>query len=86
MNDEKDYAVVLGKLDPGASYPPHVHTGPEETFVLSGDLFIGEIKLPSGDFHTAAAGSRHGFNHSKGGCIILGIVTKKNFHILVAGG
>ncbi len=79
IDDAKSYAVVLGKLDAGASYPPHKHIGPEEIYVLSGDLFIGEVKLSAGDFHTAAAGSHHAVNRSEDGCVILAIISKKDF-------
>lgn len=78
MDDSQDYVVALGKLDPGAHYPAHVHEGPEQIYVLSGDLFIGEQKLVAGDFHAAAAGSSHGVNHSEEGCTILAVLTKKN--------
>lgn len=78
LDDEKDYAVVLGKLDAGASYPPHTHIGPEEVYVLTGDLSFGDVKLLAGDFQTAAAGSRHDVNRSENGCTILAILSKKD--------
>jgi anti-sigma factor ChrR (cupin superfamily) len=78
MDDTKDYAVVLGKLDAGAKYPAHHHSGPEEIYILSGDLHIGETKLVAGDFHTAAPGSRHEVNHSETGCVILAVLTKRD--------
>src|SRR5688572_15914508 len=59
---EKGYAVVLGKLDPQTHYPAHHHIGPEQLFVLEGDLHIGDVELKAGDFHNAKAGSSHGVN------------------------
>jgi quercetin dioxygenase-like cupin family protein len=78
MEESRGHAVVLGKLDPGAHYPAHDHIGGEEIYVLSGDLFIGEVKLVAGDFHSAAPGSRHEVNHSEQGCTILAVLTKKD--------
>lgn len=78
LDRAKDYAVVLAKLDPGATYPAHMHFGPEEIYMLSGDLWIGEVKLWAGDFHTAAPGSRHEVNRSDGGCVIIYVISKKD--------
>ncbi len=75
MDPSKGYAVVLGKLEPGASYPPHTHTGPEEVYVISGDLAINGTHLKAGDFHHAEAGSEHGVNYSEGGCMVLVVMT-----------
>ena len=68
---ERGYALVLGKLDPGAEYPAHAHFGPEQIYMLSGDLHVGDIVLGPGDFHRAAPSSQHGVNHSVNGCTIL---------------
>ena len=80
---EKGYAVVLGKLDPGTSYPAHHHLGPEQIFILSGDLNIGDVKLRAGDFHNARAGSSHGVNHSQNGCTIMAIVSAEDLPALI---
>jgi quercetin dioxygenase-like cupin family protein len=78
MDQERGYAVALGKLDPGARYPAHSHTGPEEVFVLSGDLHIGPTRLGAGDFHHADAGSQHDVNFSETGCVIMVVLTLKD--------
>ena len=83
IEKEKGYAVVLGKLDPGTHYPAHHHIGPEQIYVLSGDLHIGEVALRAGDFHTAAAGSDHGINYSENGCTILAIVSTEDLQTLL---
>ncbi|MBX3746468.1 MAG: cupin domain-containing protein [Verrucomicrobiae bacterium] len=72
---ERGYAVVLGKLDPGAQYPPHRHLHAEQVFVLSGDLSIGERRLGPGDFHQADAGTWHRVNRSEAGCTILAVIS-----------
>jgi anti-sigma factor ChrR (cupin superfamily) len=78
LDQERGYAVALGKLDPNTSYPAHVHKGGEDVLVLSGDLSIGQTRLEAGDFHHAAAGSRHDINHSENGCTILIVLTTED--------
>lgn len=75
LDAERGYAVVLGRLAAGASYPSHPHRHAEQIYVLAGDLHIGARALRAGDFHEAAAGTRHGINHSETGCTILAIVS-----------
>ena len=64
LEQERGYAVLLGKLEPGARYPAHINSGPEDFYILTGDLVIGDRKLVAGDFHHADAGSRHEENYS----------------------
>ena len=54
LEKERGYAVLLGKLDPGTRYPAHLNAGPEDFYILTGDLFIGDRKMVAGDFHHAA--------------------------------
>ncbi|MSU58921.1 MAG: hypothetical protein EXS35_12275 [Pedosphaera sp.] len=75
LERERGYAVLLGKLEPGVRYPAHVNAGPEDFFIVTGDLVIGERKLVAGDFHHAAKGSRHEENYSVDGCTLLAVLT-----------
>lgn len=75
LEQDRGYAVLLGKLDAGARYPAHVNAGPEDFFILTGDLVIGERKLMGGDFHHADGGSQHAENYSVGGCTLLAVLT-----------
>ena len=75
LEKERGYAVLLGKLDPGARYPAHINSGAEDFFVLTGDLVIGDRKLRAGDFHHADGGSQHPDNYSVGGCTLLAVLT-----------
>ncbi len=63
--------TALFRMEPGASYPQHVHAGPEECYVLEGDLRVGELVLHAGDYQRAAQGSRHGVQSTQGGCLLL---------------
>jgi anti-sigma factor ChrR (cupin superfamily) len=48
------------QADPGAVYPPHRHSGPEECYVLKGSVMIDGRVLRAGDFHHADEDSDHG--------------------------
>jgi hypothetical protein len=72
---ERGYAVLLGKLAPGARYPAHVNAGPEDFYILTGDLVVGSLKLVAGDFHHADQGSKHEENYSIEGCTLLAVLT-----------
>ena len=75
LEKERGYAVLLGKLEPGTRYPAHTNAGPEDFFILTGDLVIGERKMVAGDFHHADGGSPHAENYSVGGCTLLAVLT-----------
>src|SRR6266566_3520594 len=51
--------TILGKLEPGAGIPAHVHEDLEQTFVLEGSLVDGEGECTAGNFVIRAKGSRH---------------------------
>ena len=72
---ERGYAVLLGKLEPGVRYPAHMNVGPEDLYVLTGDLHVGDRTLRAGDFHHADAGSSHVENYSVEGCTLLAVLT-----------
>ena len=75
LERERGYAVLLGKLEPGTRYPAHQNAGPEDFFILTGDLHIGVTRLDGGDFHHADAGSWHEENWSEKGCTLLAVLT-----------
>lgn len=71
----RGYAVLLGKLDAGARYPAHTNAGPEDFYVLTGDLHVGDRTMGPGDFHHADAGSQHAENYSVEGCTLIAVLT-----------
>jgi anti-sigma factor ChrR (cupin superfamily) len=75
LERERGYAVLLGKLAPGARYPAHRNAGPEDFYILTGDLVVGDRTLAAGDFHHADGGSQHEENHSVNGCTLLAVLT-----------
>jgi len=72
---DRGYAVLLGKLDPGVHYPAHTNAGPEDFYILTGDLHVSGRALGPGDFHHADAGSAHEENYSVEGCTLLAVLT-----------
>ena len=75
IEPNRGYAVLMGKLEPGARYPAHANVGPEDFYVLTGDLHVGARVLGPGDFHHADAGSFHTENYSVEGCTLLAVLT-----------
>lgn len=75
LQADRGYALLLGKLDAGVRYPAHTNVGPEDFYILSGDLHVGQQVLRAGDFHHADAGSQHGENYSVEGCTLFAVLT-----------
>lgn len=72
-DEANDKITMIVQMDPGASYPAHVHASPEECYVISGDLIVGEndVVMKAGDYQHSAGGSRHKRQWTKGGCTLL---------------
>jgi anti-sigma factor ChrR (cupin superfamily) len=51
--------TMLLRGEPGARYPAHRHSTPEECYVIRGSVTIGGRVLHAGDFHHADGGSEH---------------------------
>lgn len=52
--------TMLLRGEPGAKYPSHHHSAPEECYVVSGRIAVGNLVLNAGDFHHADPDSDHG--------------------------
>jgi anti-sigma factor ChrR (cupin superfamily) len=59
-DDVRGMATMLIRAVPGAVYPSHRHSGPEECYVIRGSVIIDGRVLRAGDFHHADGGSDHG--------------------------
>lgn len=69
VNQPQGYRVMVVEVDPGASFPPHHHgTGPEDLFMLSGDLVTEGRTLRPGDHFHAEPGTDHQRLTSPSGC------------------
>ncbi len=64
----RNQTMLYIELDPGARYPDHRHSGPEQMFIVSGDLRSGGLLLQAGDFVEGQEGSEHCDVVSPSGC------------------
>lgn len=72
VDRDRNQFTALIRMEAGASYPRHVHNGPEECLVIEGDLHVGEaIVLGPGDYQRAPAGSKHDIQRTVGGCTLM---------------
>ncbi|MCY7363196.1 MAG: hypothetical protein LH629_14190, partial [Ignavibacteria bacterium] len=57
----------------------HHHSGAEECYVISGDVYAQGTVLGPGDFHHAEGGSDHEMLYTKNGCTLLLVVEPKDY-------
>lgn len=67
----RNQTTMLIRMAPGTAYPRHIHDGPEECYVLQGDLEVGDLVLHAGDYQRVAPGSTHAVQRTRGGCLLL---------------
>lgn len=67
----RDRVTMLVRMAAGTRYPAHRHGGPEECFVLQGDIRVGDLHMRAGDFQRAEHGSVHGVQSTDEGCLLL---------------
>ena len=70
---ERNAGTYLVRMDPGTSYPPHLHPGGEEVWVVEGTLRVGGDNLAAGDYMYTPPGGAHDAS-TKEGCTFLVIV------------
>jgi anti-sigma factor ChrR (cupin superfamily) len=64
--------TAMFRMAPGTAYPQHVHDGPEECYVLQGELHVGdELVMKAGDYQRAVPGSEHALQWTETGCLLL---------------
>ena len=79
IDRERDRVTMLLKGEPGATYPAHHHTGPEECYVISGSLVVEGRLLRAGDFHHAEGGSNHDALHTDEGVEVLLVAAASDY-------
>lgn len=57
VDREKDLITSLVRLEPGARFPSHRHTGTEESVVILGDCHVNGLTLGPGDYRRAMVGT-----------------------------
>ncbi|MFN0060829.1 MAG: cupin domain-containing protein [Planctomycetota bacterium] len=63
--------TFMVRMQPGATFPSHPHYGPEECFVLEGDIWCDGIALRAGDYQRQETNSVHGLSRTENGCLLL---------------
>lgn len=76
---DQGHVILEVELGPGAVYPEHEHIGPEDMYVLTGDLQTEGMMLGPGDSFHAEPGTSHDGLRSVEGCTALLIVSKAAF-------
>ena len=74
-----DRVTMLLRGEPGATYPAHRHTGPEECYVISGSLVVEGQRLRAGDFHHAEGESDHGELYTDEGVEVMLVATASDY-------
>jgi anti-sigma factor ChrR (cupin superfamily) len=65
-----DRVTMLVRMAAGSSYPAHVHGGPEECYVLEGDLDVGDAVMRAGDYQRMERGATHLVQSTRTGCLL----------------
>jgi len=64
--------TAMFRMAAGTAYPQHVHDGPEECYVLQGELHVGDqLVMRAGDYQRAIPGSEHDLQWTETGCLLL---------------
>ena len=71
VDNANDRVTMLIRMSAGASYPSHRHGGPEECFVIEGDLRTGAVTMNAGDYKFSEAGSLDETQSTQQGCLLL---------------
>lgn len=71
LRSDVDSMSILVRLEPGTTFPAHYHPADEETYVVEGETWFGDIHLSAGDFHLAPQGTTHGEVRTETGCVLL---------------
>jgi quercetin dioxygenase-like cupin family protein len=71
VEQQRKIATSLVRMDPGTHFPAHRHGGPEEVFVLEGDLVLEGQKMKPGDYCHAEIGTIHSESYTESGCLFL---------------
>jgi anti-sigma factor ChrR (cupin superfamily) len=74
----RNSVTMLIRMDAGSRYIPHRHGGPEQCFVLEGDLKEEDLALSAGDYQYASEGSTHGAQWTEHGCLLLIVCSQKD--------
>lgn len=70
LRTDDESMSMLVRLEPGTTFPRHSHPADEETYVIEGETWFGDIHLVAGDYHLAPRGTEHGEVRTDTGCLL----------------
>lgn len=70
LRTDDDSMSMIVRLGPGSTFPRHYHPADEETYVIEGETWFGDIHLKAGDYHLAPKGTTHGEVRTDTGCVL----------------
>ena len=70
VDAENDRVAMLIRMAPGTSYPGHMHGGPEDCYVIEGDLYAHDFTMKAGDYRRASRGATDPVQSTVGGCLL----------------
>ena len=76
VKEQLHVATSLVRMDAGTHFPAHRHQGPEEVFLLDGDLVVEGKKMKPGDYCRAETGTIHSESYTESGCLFLLIASQ----------
>jgi quercetin dioxygenase-like cupin family protein len=79
IDQARDRVTMLLRAEPGARYPAHRHSGPEECYVISGSVTVEGRVLRAGDFHHAEGASDHGEAWTDEGAEVLLVASASDY-------
>lgn len=79
LDEARDIVTLLIRAEPGARYPAHHHSAPEECYVVSGSVTLGGRVLRAGDFHHAEGGTGHGEIRTDEGAEVLLVASATDY-------
>ena len=71
VDPKRDSVTMLVRMPAGAAYPRHRHAGPEQCYVIEGDLRVDNLAFFAGDYQYAEPNSLHGVQFTENGCLLL---------------
>jgi anti-sigma factor ChrR (cupin superfamily) len=79
LDRRRDRVTMLLRGEPGARYPAHRHTAPEECYVLRGSIVVEGMRLGAGDYHYAEPDTDHGEIYTEDGTEVLLVASAKDY-------
>jgi Response regulator containing a CheY-like receiver domain and an HTH DNA-binding domain len=71
VDDRQQCVTSLVRMHAGTHFPAHRHGGPEEVYMLEGDLIVEGQRMKPGDYCRAETTSIHGESYTESGCVFL---------------